>query len=90
MKFIFSQDGTIIVNSELLRKVYVEEGYYDTDHKLVHVEATIRNDANDPESHFRDETVTLATFDTGAKEANFAAAKAYLKKLLAELNGGTR
>ena len=88
MKLIISQDGTIIVNSELLRTVYVEEGYYDTDHKLVHVEATIRNDANDPESHFRDETVTLATFDTGSKDANFAAAKTYLKKLFAELNGG--
>lgn len=88
MKFIISQDGTIIVNSELLRTVYIEEGYYDTDHKLVHVEATIRNDANDPESHFRDETVTLAKFDTGAKEANFNAAKKYLQLLFAELNGG--
>ncbi|MBR1806008.1 MAG: hypothetical protein IJ774_06420 [Selenomonadaceae bacterium] len=88
MKFIISQDGTIIVNSDLLRTVYVEEGYYDTDHKLVHVEATIRNDANDPESHFRDETVTLAKFDTGSKDANFNSAKKYLQLLFAELNGG--
>ena len=88
MKFIISQDGTKIVNTELLRSVYVEEGYYDTDHKLVHVEAAIRNDAGDPASHFHDETITLATFDSGAKEANFEAAKVYMKKLLAELNGG--
>ena len=90
MKFIMSQDGTIIVNSDLLRAVYVEEGYYDQDHKLVHVEGEIKNDANDPESHFHDETITLAKFDSGNRDTNYEAAKIYMKKLLSELNGGIR
>lgn len=90
MKFIMSQDGTTIVNSDLLRAVYIDEGYYDSDHKLVHIEAEIKNDANDPESHFHDETITLAVFDTGNREANYDVAKVYMKKLLSELNGGLR
>ena len=90
MRFVMSQDGTTIVNTELLRKVYIEEGYYSEDHKLVHVEAAIRNDANDPESHFRDETITLAVFDTGNRDANYEVAKVFMKKLLSEMNGGIR
>lgn len=89
MKFIISQDGTKIINTDLLRKVYIEEGYYDTDHKLVHVEASIKNDGNDPASHFHDETVTLARFDSGNKESNFSAAKSYMMKVFAELNTDT-
>ena len=86
MKFIISQDGTKIINSDLLRAVHIEEGYYDSDHKIVHVEASIRNDSSDAESRFRDEIITLARFDNGNKESNFSAAKAYMMKLFAELN----
>ena len=80
MKFIISQDGTKIINSDLLRAVHIEEGYYDSDHKIVHVEASIRNDSSDAE------IITLARFDNGNKESNFSAAKAYMMKLFAELN----
>ena len=90
MRFVMSQDGTTIVNTELLRKVYIEEGYYSEDHKLVHVEASIRNDSNDAESRFRDETITLAVFDTGNRDANYEVAKVFMKKLLSEMNGGIR
>ena len=83
MKFIISQDGTIIVNSAFVRAVYVEKenASYKDSHTVVRVKAELNKDSSE---------VTLATFDNGNLEADFAEAQVYLKKLVAELNGGTK
>ncbi|MBR0261614.1 MAG: hypothetical protein IJQ85_07445 [Selenomonadaceae bacterium] len=83
MKFVISQDGTIIVNSAFVRTVFVEKevASYKDSHTVVKVKAELNKDSSE---------VTLSTFDSGNLEADFAEAQAYLKNLFAELNGVTK
>ena len=91
MKFIISQDGTIIINSAFVRTMYLEEdnASYTDNHTVVRVKAELNKDSGTPKTDYSDCFVTLATFDSGNLAADYKAAQAYPAELVANLNGGT-
>ena len=92
MKFIISQDSTITVNSAFIKTMYVEEenASFKDNHTVVRIKAELNHDSTESKPNFSDYIITLATFDSGNFEADYAAAQAYLEKLVAELNGETK
>ena len=92
MKFIISQDNTIIVNSAFIRTIYIEieSASFKDSHTVVRIKAEFNNDSSENKTEYSDSVITLATFDNGNMEADYKEAQSYLAKLVGELNGGTK
>lgn len=88
MKFILCENGNEIVNSAFIKKIYTLQTDEDIKNpRTVHIEAEL---VDYSDSSYKDESffATLATFDSYDEEKNYKAARAYLKDLVAKLNGG--
>ena len=92
MKFIISKDGTMTINSAVVRTLYLEEdnASYSDNHTVVRVIAELNKDLSESKIDYSDCVVTLATFDSGNLTEDYKAAQAYLTELVADLNGGTK
>ena len=92
MKFIISQDNTIIVNSAFVRTIYIEieSASFKDSHTVVRIKAEFNNDSCETKTEYSNSVITLATFDNGNIETDYKAAQAYLAELVAELNGGSK
>ena len=81
MKFILSESGNELINLAFVKDFAIERVVYeDGDGAESHVIAELDDDSD----------ITIKIFDSADADANFSAAKAYLAKLVDELNGGDK
>ena len=81
MKFILSESGNELINLASVKDFAIERVVYeDGDGAESHVIAELDDDSD----------ITIQIFDSADADANFSAAKAYLAKLVDELNGGDK
>ena len=85
MKFILGNDGTLAINSEFVKTLYIEQ----EDGAVVSVIAECVEYPDEKGNPIYDYHATLATFDGKDADENFSAASKYLAGLVDKLNGGS-
>ena len=83
MKFILNQKGSRAINAAYIKRI------------VINVERTVCGEIDEREEAFvtaelEDDSIILCRFDSKDKDKNISAAKAYLAKLVDELNGVTK
>lgn len=81
MKFILSESGNEAINIAFVKDFAIERVVYQDDGTTEsHVIAELDDDSD----------ITIKIFDSADADGNFSAAKAYIKELVDELNGGAK